>query len=73
MKAENTTANSGESLVLTPVETAKLLRIGRATVYEQIRQGTIPSLRMGRKILVPRKALEKLLDVHKPVMPTDSY
>lgn len=73
MKAENTTANSGESLVLTPVETAKLLRIGRATVYEQIRQGTIPSIRMGRKILVPRKALEKILDVDKPVMPTDSY
>ena len=73
MKAENTTANSGESLVLTPVETAKLLRIGRATVYWQIRQGTIPSIRMGRKILVPRKALEKLLDVDKPVMPTDSY
>jgi excisionase family DNA binding protein len=73
MKAENTTANSGESLVLTPVETAKLLRIGRATVYEQIRQGTIPSLRMGRKILVPRKALEKLLDVDKPVIPNDTY
>jgi len=73
MKAENTTANSGESLILTPVETAKLLRIGRATVYEQIRQGTIPSIRMGRKILVPRKALEKLLDVDKPVMPNDTY
>ena len=73
MKAENTTVNSGESLVLTPVETAKLLRIGRATVYEQIRQGTIPSIRMGRKILVPRRALEKLLDVDKSVTLTDSY
>ena len=73
MKAENTTVNSGESLVLTPVETAKLLRIGRATVYEQIRQGTIPSIRMGRKILVPRRALEKLLDVDKSITLTDSY
>jgi excisionase family DNA binding protein len=72
MKPEKMTLNSGELLVLTPVETAKLLRIGRATVYEQIRQGTIPSIRMGRRILVPRRALEKLLDVDNPVVPTDS-
>jgi len=51
-----------EVLVLTPVETAKLLRIGRATVYEQIRIGTIPSIKMGRRILVPRAALMRKLE-----------
>ena len=54
--------NVSDSLVLTPIETAKLLRIGRGTVYEQIRCGAIPSIRMGRKILVPRKALMKMLE-----------
>jgi len=49
-------------LVLTPMETAELLRIGRGTVYEQIRLGMIPSIHMGRKILVPRAALLKMLE-----------
>ena len=53
------------SLVLTPLETAKLLRIGRGTVYEQIRIGVIPSVRMGRRILVPKAALMKMLETAK--------
>ena len=51
-----------DPLVLTPMETAKLLRIGRATVYEQIRCRAIPSIRMGRRILVPKAALIKMLE-----------
>ncbi len=54
--------NTTDSLVLTPVETAKLLRIGRGTVYEQIRLGVIPSIRMGRRILVPKEALQRMLE-----------
>jgi excisionase family DNA binding protein len=57
--------NVGEPLVLTPMETARLLRIGRGTVYEQIRCGAIPSIRLGRKILVPRAALIKMLEKAK--------
>jgi len=57
--------NDSDSLVLTPAETAKLLRIGRGTVYEQIRLGFIPSIRMGRRILVPRAALMKMLETAK--------
>lgn len=33
---------TADALVLTPIETAKLLRIGRGTVYEQIRLGSYP-------------------------------
>jgi excisionase family DNA binding protein len=57
--------NDSDSLVLTPAETAKLLRIGRGTVYEQIRLGVIPSIRMGRRILVPKAALMKMLETAK--------
>ena len=57
--------NDTDSLVLTPTETAKLLRIGRGTVYEQIRLGVIPSIRMGRRILVPKAALMKMLETAK--------
>ncbi len=51
-----------DSLVLTPVETARLLRISRTNCYEQIRQGVIPSLRIGKRIIVPRAALMRKLD-----------
>ena len=54
--------NAKESLVLTVGETAKLLRISKTTVYDQIRQGTIPNIRMGKRILVPRAALMRKLD-----------
>lgn len=56
------TNNHSDSLVLTAVETARLLRIGRGTVYEQIRCGNIPSIRIGRRILVPKAALMKMLE-----------
>lgn len=55
-----------DELVLTPMETARLLRIGRGTAYEQIRCGTIPSIKMGRKILVPKAALMKMLETATP-------
>ena len=54
-----------EPLVLTPLEAAKLLRIGRGTAYEQIRCGAIPSIRMGRRILIPRAALLRMLETTK--------
>jgi len=55
-------SNQSDLLVLTPVETAKLLRISRGTVYEQIRLGVIPIIRCVRRILVPNAALIKMLE-----------
>jgi DNA binding domain, excisionase family len=42
--------------LLTVEETAALLRIGRNTCYELLRQGQIPHIRLGRLIRVPRHA-----------------
>ena len=50
-----------EPRVLTVIEASRLLRMSRGSTYEAIRLGKIPSLRFGRKILIPRAALEKLL------------
>ncbi len=47
--------------VLTVVEVAKILRIGRISAYQAIERGEVPSIRIGRRILVPRIALEQLL------------
>ena len=52
---------TGESLVLTIQEAAKILRIGRSDAYEAARTGELPVIQFGRRKLVPRAALEKLL------------
>jgi excisionase family DNA binding protein len=50
-----------ESLTLTVEETAKLLGISRNTAYSLVAQGTIPSLRLGKRLVIPRMQLERLL------------
>lgn len=46
---------------LTVDEVAALCGISRGLAYDQVRAGRIPSIRLGRRILVPRAALEALL------------
>ena len=36
-------------------------RVSRNFVYERIREGSIPSVRIGRKILIPSDALDRLM------------
>jgi excisionase family DNA binding protein len=47
--------------ILTVEEAAKLLRIGRNAAYEAARRGEIPVIKIGKRLLVPRLALNKLL------------
>lgn len=49
------------SPTLTVDETAQYLRVARATAYEAVRTGAVPSIRIGRRILVPRARLEAML------------
>jgi excisionase family DNA binding protein len=46
---------------LTVPETARLLGIGRHSAYLAVRAGSIPSLKIGRRILVPRQAVRQML------------
>ena len=58
-------------LVLSVTEAAGMLGISRGLAYELVARGELPSLRLGRRIVVPRRALEALLDaaVEEPVDP----
>lgn len=47
--------------VLTVDEAAEFLRIGRSCAYQAVATGEIPSIRIGKRILVPKQALERLL------------
>jgi|TARA_R100000306_G_C4350953_1_gene130121 excisionase family DNA binding protein len=49
-------------LLLRTEEAANLLRIGKSTLYELIRVDNLPTVRFGRSVRVPRKALERWLD-----------
>ena len=51
-----------KKLTVSVQEAAAMLGIGRATAYEGVRTGVIPSLRVGRRLLVPRAALERMLE-----------
>jgi len=42
-------------------EAAELLGIGRNHCYEAAKRGDIPAIRIGRRILIPRAALDQLL------------
>ena len=52
-----------DRLTYTVTETAVLLSISRTTAYECVRRGEIPSLTLGRRVVISRAALERLLDI----------
>jgi excisionase family DNA binding protein len=54
-------AESGLPTTLTVEQAAKLLRISRGLAYEAARRGEIPTIRLGRRVLVPRAKLLALL------------
>jgi excisionase family DNA binding protein len=50
-----------ERLTLSVEEAAHLLGISRALAYDLVRRGELPRLQPGRRIVVPRRALEELV------------
>lgn len=48
-----------DSLLLTPRELGRLLKLGRNKTYELLASGTIPVIRFGRAIRIPRCAVER--------------
>ena len=51
-----------KKLALTVKETAEMLGLSRASVYQGVRTGEIPHVRIGKRILIPRRTLERILD-----------
>lgn len=51
-----------DPLLLTPEDAATALAICRARVYELMRSGELPSIRLGASRRVPREALQELIE-----------
>lgn len=48
------------SLAYTVAQALERLPIGRTALYDAIRRKEIPAIRVGRRILIPRAALEAI-------------
>lgn len=55
-------------------EAAHILGLGNRSIYNAVSRGEIPSIRVGRRLLIPKKAIERLLEPGPrvpPPSPTD--
>jgi excisionase family DNA binding protein len=50
-----------ERMTLSIDEAATVLGISRAHAYGLVRRGELPRLRLGRRVVIPRKSLEEFL------------
>jgi excisionase family DNA binding protein len=55
-------AMSDESLVITVEEAAAMLGSSRGLAYELVRRGVMPSIRLGRRVVVPHRRLRAMID-----------
>jgi excisionase family DNA binding protein len=44
-------------------QAGQVLGISRAAAYEAVQRGEIPSLRIGRRIVVPRRPLDRMVGI----------
>ena len=50
-----------ERRTVSVTEAARILGISRAHAYDCVRNGELPSITLGRRVVVPRQAIEDLL------------
>lgn len=57
---------TNEKLVLRVPEAGELLGISRAQAYLMVKRGVLPIIRLGRRIVIPTAALNRLLENASP-------
>ena len=53
---------NSERLILTAREASQLLGLSRSSVYQGMLTGEIPHVRIGKRKLIPKAALERMLE-----------
>jgi excisionase family DNA binding protein len=43
-------------------EAGAVVGIGRSAAYQAVKSGELPSVKIGKRLLVPKRALERLLE-----------
>ncbi len=57
-------------LTLNVSDAAKVLGISRGLAYQMVREGKLPAIRFGKRLVVPKWAIEHLLQEPQPLNPT---
>jgi excisionase family DNA binding protein len=60
-------SRSRRRLVYTVTEAGELLGLGRSTAYDLAAQGELPTVKLGRRLMVTRPALTALLGFEPPL------
>jgi excisionase family DNA binding protein len=54
-------ASSANRETYTPDQLAELLGVGRTAIYKGLRDGTIPSIRFGKRFIIPKAGIAEWL------------
>ncbi len=54
--------SESKKLCYTVSEAAQMIGVSRNYAYELVRQGQLPVIKFGKRLLIPRVQLEKMLD-----------
>lgn len=54
-----------QPLLLSVRQAASLLGVGTTLCWEMVHCGRLPSVRLGRRVLIPRAAVERLASSHR--------
>lgn len=65
-----TTKDTPESLVYELPYLGELIHVSRPTIYKLAREGKIPTLRFGRRLVVPKAQFLKMLEGTGPSIPS---
>lgn len=64
--------DASEPILLTVEDVQEQIQLGRTKIYELIRDGVLPVVRIGRAVRIRREALERWLN-EVEVQSTDEY
>jgi excisionase family DNA binding protein len=56
-------SHATQRLTVSVEEAGRILGISRGAAYAYAKDGSIPTIRLGKRLLVPKAALEKILNV----------
>jgi excisionase family DNA binding protein len=67
-KREEAGESGVERLTVTVAQAGIMLGISRTSVYERVRRGEIPTVRLGRRLLVPKARLLAMVEGEPPAV-----
>ncbi len=53
-------------LLVSVPEAARLLGVGKTLAWEMVRNGDLPKVNLGKRVLIPRAAIERLAGEPRP-------